>query len=66
LLVPPKNSDALGRAIERVIRDGDLRRGLIRKGLISSRAHTLERFVTVVLEQLDRNLAEDGARVPQE
>jgi hypothetical protein len=64
--VPPKNSDALGRAIERVIRDGDLRRELIRNGLISSRAHTLERFVTVVLEQLDRNLAEDAARVPQE
>jgi len=66
LLVPPKNSHALGRAIERVIRDGELRRGLIRNGLISSRAHTLERFVTVVLEQLDRNPAEDAARVPQE
>jgi glycosyltransferase involved in cell wall biosynthesis len=66
LLVPPKNSDALSLAIERVIRDGDLRRALIRNGLISSRTYTLERFVTVVLEQLDRNLAEDAARVPQE
>jgi glycosyltransferase involved in cell wall biosynthesis len=66
LLVPPKNSDALGRAIERVIRDGDLRRGLIRNGLISSRAHTLERFVGVIREQLDRNPTEVATRVPQE
>jgi glycosyltransferase involved in cell wall biosynthesis len=66
LLVPPKNSDALARAIDRVIRDGDLRRALIRNGLVSSRAHTLERFVGEVLDQLMRNLAEAAARVPQE
>jgi glycosyltransferase involved in cell wall biosynthesis len=66
LLVPPKNSDALARAIERVIRDGELRRALIRNGLVSSRAHTLERFVAVVRDQLVRNLAEAAARVPQE
>jgi glycosyltransferase involved in cell wall biosynthesis len=66
LLVPPKNSDALARAIDRVIRDGELRRALIRNGLVSSRAHTLERFVGVVREQLVRNLAEAAARVPQE
>jgi glycosyltransferase involved in cell wall biosynthesis len=66
LLVPPKNSDALARAIERVIRDGELRRALIRNGLVSSRAHTLERFVGVVRDQLVRNLAEAAARVPQQ
>jgi glycosyltransferase involved in cell wall biosynthesis len=66
LLVPPKNSDALARAIDRVIRDGDLRRALIRNGLVSSRAHTLERFVGEVLDQLMRNLAAAAARVPQE
>jgi len=66
LLVPPKNSDALARAIDLVIRDGDLRRALIRNGLVSSRAHTLERFVGEVLDQLMRNPAEATARVPQE
>jgi glycosyltransferase involved in cell wall biosynthesis len=55
LLVPPENSRALAKAIERVIHDGDLRRTLIRNGLDSSRAHTLERFVGVVRGQLDRN-----------
>jgi glycosyltransferase involved in cell wall biosynthesis len=66
LLVPPKNSYALARAIDRVIRDDDLRRALIRNGLVSSRAHTLERFVGEVLDQLMRNPAEATARVPQE
>ena len=66
LLVPPKNSDALARAIDLVIRDGDLRRALIRNGLVSSRAHTLERFVGEVLDPLMRNPAEATARVPQE
>jgi glycosyltransferase involved in cell wall biosynthesis len=66
LLVPPKDSKALARAIDRVIGDGELRRALIRNGLVSSRAHTLERFVGVVHDQLMRNLAEAAARVPQE
>ncbi len=55
LLVPPKNSRALAKAIERVIHDGDLRRTLIRNGLDSARAHTLERFVGAVRGQLERN-----------
>jgi glycosyltransferase involved in cell wall biosynthesis len=65
LLVPPKSSDALARAIERVIGDGELRRVLIRNGLASTRAHTLERFIGVVLGLLDRDLAGAPARVPQ-
>jgi len=66
LLVPPQSSDALARAIERVICDGELRRALIRNGLASSRAHTLERFVGVVLDQLERNPKGAALRVPQE
>jgi glycosyltransferase involved in cell wall biosynthesis len=66
LLVPPKSSDALARAIERVIRDGELRRALIRNGLASSRAHTLERFVGVVLGQLERDPGGATLPVPQE
>ena len=66
LLVPPKNSDALAQAIERVIRDGELRRALILNGLVSSRAHTLERFVGIVREQLNRNPEAAAASVPQE
>jgi len=64
-LVPPKNSQALAQAIERLVRDGDLRRALIRNGLESSRAHTLERFVGVVRRQLNRNREEGVVRVPQ-
>jgi glycosyltransferase involved in cell wall biosynthesis len=66
LLVPPKNSDALAQAIERVIRDADLRRALIRNGLASSRAHTLERFVGVVRDQLDQNPEGAAPLDPQE
>ena len=65
LLVPPKNSQALAQAIERLIRDGDLRRTLIRNGLESSHAYTLERFVGVVRRQLSRNPQEAAVRVPQ-
>ena len=66
LLVPPKNSDALAKAIERLICDSALRRRLIRNGLDSSRAHTLERFIGVVRTQLDRNSDGAATRVPQE
>jgi len=64
-LVPTKNSQALAQAIERLVRDGDLRRALIRNGLESSRAHTLERFVGVVRRQLNLNREEGVVRVPQ-
>lgn len=65
LLVPPKNSSALAKAIERIIRDGDLRRTLIKNGLDSSRAHTLERFIGVVRGQLGRNPEGAATRVRQ-
>ena len=45
LLVPPKNARALARAMERVICDGELRRMLIRNGLLAARKQTLDRFI---------------------
>ena len=54
LLVPSKNSQALARAIERVIDDGDLRRNLIRNGLMSARKQTLECFINTVQKELER------------
>ena len=55
LLVPPKNPRALARAIERIIRDGELRRTLIRNGLAAARRQTLERFVATVRRELETN-----------
>lgn len=66
LLVPPKNSRALARAIERVIGDGDLRRALIRNGLRAARKQTLDRFIAAVLSELKTNVPADRAAVPQE
>jgi glycosyltransferase involved in cell wall biosynthesis len=52
LLVPPKDAPALARAIERIIGDAELRRKLIRNGLVAARQQTLEHFVSVVLKEL--------------
>ena len=53
LLVPAKDGCALAHAIERVIRDGDLRRTLIRNGLMAARKQTLERFTQTILRELN-------------
>ena len=63
LLVPPKDPRALTLAIERVIRDGDLRRALIRNGLMAARKQTLERFVEIVVRELDTTARAVGAVV---
>ena len=42
LLVPPASSDDLTRALDRLIRDGDLRRRLISNGYRLARAHTAD------------------------
>jgi glycosyltransferase involved in cell wall biosynthesis len=42
LLVPPASSGELARALDRLIRDGDLRRRLIANGYRLARAHTAD------------------------
>lgn len=66
LLVPPRNPQALARAIERVIADGVLRRTLIRNGLAEARKQTLDRFMDAVLHELHSNAPAFGKVVPQE
>jgi glycosyltransferase involved in cell wall biosynthesis len=66
LLVPPKNPEALARAIERMVRDGDLRRALIRNGVAAARQQTLERFVGAVRRELEMNPEASKNAVPQE
>jgi len=53
LLVPPKDPDAIARAIERIVEDGELRRSLIRNGLQTARGLTVERFVERILRVLE-------------
>ncbi|MGH9679304.1 MAG: glycosyltransferase, partial [Candidatus Acidiferrales bacterium] len=53
LLVPPKDPRALARALKRIIHDGELRRSLIRNGLVSARQQTLGRFTDKVLKELE-------------
>jgi len=66
LLVPPKNARALALAIERVMDDGELRRMLIRNGLMAARKQTLDRFIGVVLRELNTNAPAERTAVPQE
>ena len=66
LLVPPKDSQALALAIERVIRDGDLRRALIRNGLAEARKQTLSRFIAIVVRELDSTERAAGEAVAHE
>ena len=63
LLVPPKDPRALALAIERVIRDGDLRRALIRNGLMAARKQTLKRFTATVVRELDMAIRAAGEAV---
>ena len=66
LLVPPKNPRALARAIERVVDDGELRRALIRNGLLAARKQTLDRFIAAVIRELNTKVPAERAVVPQE
>ena len=65
LLVPPKDARALTRAMKRVICDAELRRALIRNGLIEAQKQTLDRFIHTVLTELNSNVHADRAAVPQ-
>jgi glycosyltransferase involved in cell wall biosynthesis len=53
LLVPPKDSRALARAMQRIIHDAELRRALIRNGLAAARVQTLDCFAGTVLRELE-------------
>jgi glycosyltransferase involved in cell wall biosynthesis len=66
LLVPAKDSRALARAIKRVIHDGDLRRALIRHGLVAARKQTLDRFIAAVIRELNTSVPAETTVVPQE
>lgn len=49
LLVPPRDPDALAAAMQRVITDTALRQALIRNGLATARALTVDRFAAQVV-----------------
>jgi glycosyltransferase involved in cell wall biosynthesis len=66
LLVPPKDPWALARAVERVIVDTELRRALIRNGLLAARRQTLDRFIDTVVRELKTDLPAESAPLPQE
>jgi glycosyltransferase involved in cell wall biosynthesis len=66
LLVPPKDATALARAMELVVGDAELRRALIRNGLLAARKQTLDRFIATVVRELDANVHAERAAVPQE
>ncbi len=66
LLVPPKDAPVLARAMERVMEDGELRRAMIRNGLIAARKQTLERFIATVLRELNADVHAERAAVAQE
>jgi glycosyltransferase involved in cell wall biosynthesis len=66
LLVPSKDAMALARAIERLIGDAELRRAMIRNGLMAVRKQTLDRFIATVLSELNADVPAQSAAVPQE
>jgi glycosyltransferase involved in cell wall biosynthesis len=65
LLVPPKDATALARAIEQVICDAELRRTLIFNGLVRAHSQTLDRFISVVLKELNTEVHLQRGAVPQ-
>lgn len=54
VLVPPKDPDALARAIDRIISDNEFRQSLICNGLSSARKFTIDRFVDIVVGELEK------------
>jgi hypothetical protein len=52
--------------MERVIVDTELRRALIRNGLLAARRQTLDRFIDTVVRELKTDLPAESAPIPQE
>ena len=52
LLVPPKDSNALSEAIDKIIADGELRRSLIRNGFKSAQGMTLDNLIELIVKSL--------------
>jgi phosphatidylinositol alpha-1,6-mannosyltransferase len=56
LLIPDASADAVARAVERLIRDGGLRRSLIQGGYATARSHTLERQASDMMRMTGKEL----------
>lgn len=65
LVIADATADAVADAVRRLVRDGELRRRLIRGGYVTARNHTLERqaaeMMQVVAGELGMPIAERGA-----
>ncbi|MEH3144379.1 MAG: glycosyltransferase [Methylobacterium frigidaeris] len=64
LLVPPRDPGALAGAVERLVRDADLREGLRRRGRALMAANTLEANRDRVLDAIRRAIASHRAALP--
>lgn len=53
VLVPPKDTESLKAAIERLILDGDFRRMLIKNGFRRVRTMSLDRFIDAVVDAME-------------
>jgi len=56
LLVPPKDSAAIARAIERIVDNPTFRQNLIREGLAAARRMTVDHFAALAYEQLEEGV----------
>lgn len=62
LLVEPRDAEGLAVAIGRIIRDGQLRRTMIRTGRKRARAWTVDRFLDLVCERLTGERSDGGMK----
>jgi len=56
LLVPAKDPKALLTAIERIVKDRELRRSLIKNGLEFAKGRTVDQFVKEIMEKLEEGI----------